>query len=85
MGGPPHGFYHYSLLLSGPQVRLAPMYDVASALAYDDRYPPKLRMAMKIGGEYRVEATTGRHWRKPDRITERISTAAQRCRVRLRH
>ena len=54
---------NYSLLLSGSQVRLAPLYDVASALAYD-MYPPKLRMAMTIGGEYRVEATCGRHWRR---------------------
>lgn len=118
---------NYSLLLSGPQVRLAPLYDVASALAYDDMYPPKLRMAMKIGDEYRVEATTGRHWRNfaaangldpdetiaridqlverapeafgtaakaetirdlksklPDRLTERISAAAEKCRTRLR-
>jgi serine/threonine-protein kinase HipA len=54
---------NYSLLLSGRQVRLAPLYDIASAIAYDDMYPPKLRMAMRIGGEYRVEATSGRHWR----------------------
>jgi len=55
---------NYSLLLAGPQVRLAPLYDIASALPYDGRYLPKLRMAMKIGGEYRVTATTGRHWRR---------------------
>jgi len=55
---------NYSLLLAGPQVRLAPLYDIASALPYDGLYLPKLRMAMKIGGEYRVTATTGRHWRR---------------------
>lgn len=44
---------NYSLLLAGGQVRLAPLYDVASALPYgtDAR---KLRFAMKIGGDYRV-------------------------------
>lgn len=77
---------NYSLLLSGSQVRLAPLYDVASALAYDDMYPPKLRMAMKIGGEYRVEATTGRHWRNfaaangldPDETIARIARIVER-------
>ncbi|WJK43342.1 type II toxin-antitoxin system HipA family toxin [Solwaraspora sp. WMMA2056] len=55
---------NYSLLLAGSQVRLAPLYDVASALPYDDMYLPKLRMAMRIGGEYRVDAVRGRHWRR---------------------
>lgn len=44
---------NYSLLLSGPDVRLAPLYDIASALPYDV-HERKLRMAMKIGGDYRV-------------------------------
>jgi serine/threonine-protein kinase HipA len=55
---------NYSLLLAGSQVRLAPLYDLASALPYEDMYAPKLKMAMKIGGEYRAAAVTGRHWRK---------------------
>jgi serine/threonine-protein kinase HipA len=44
---------NYSLLLASGQVRLAPLYDVASALPYgtDEK---KLRFAMKIGGDYRV-------------------------------
>jgi serine/threonine-protein kinase HipA len=53
---------NYSLLLAAGQVRLAPLYDVASSLPYDDMYRPKLRLAMRIGGEYRVTAITGRHW-----------------------
>ena len=44
---------NYSLLISGSQVRLAPLYDVASALPYD-RHEKKLRLAMKIGGDDRV-------------------------------
>jgi len=44
---------NYSLLLSGGQVRLAPLYDVASALPYGV-HERKLRLAMKIGGDYRV-------------------------------
>jgi len=44
---------NYSLLLAGGQVRLAPLYDVASALPYG-AHEKKLRFAMKIGGDYRV-------------------------------
>ncbi len=44
---------NYSLLLSGEQVRLAPLYDIASALPYD-AHERKLRFAMKLGGDYRV-------------------------------
>src|ERR1041384_5696617 len=52
---------NHSLLLSGRQVRLAPMYDVASALLYDD-HPKELKLAQKVGGEYRVTVIEGRHW-----------------------
>jgi len=44
---------NYSLLLAGDQVRLAPMYDVASALPYDV-HERKLKLAMKVGGDNRV-------------------------------
>jgi len=44
---------NYSLLLAEDQVRLAPLYDVASALPYDV-HERKLRFAMKIGGDDRV-------------------------------
>lgn len=55
---------NYSLLLSGSQVRLAPLYDIASALPYEDMYLPKLRMAMRVGREYKLESVCGRHWRR---------------------
>jgi serine/threonine-protein kinase HipA len=64
IGGTDAHAKNYSVLLRGSQVRLAPLYDVASALPYDDMYLPKLRMAMKIGGEDRIEVTSGRHWRR---------------------
>ncbi len=64
IGGTDAHAKNYSVLLAGSQVRLAPLYDIASALAYDDMYVPKLRMAMKIGGEYGIEAASGRHWRR---------------------
>lgn len=44
---------NYSVLLSGSQVRLAPLYDVASALPYGT-HERKLRLAMKIGSSYEV-------------------------------
>lgn len=44
---------NYSLLLAAGQVRLAPLYDVASALPYGtDEH--KLRLAMKVGDSYAV-------------------------------
>jgi serine/threonine-protein kinase HipA len=55
---------NYSLLLSGRQVRLAPLYDVASVLPYDDVDIREMRLAMSVGGEYRLELVSGRHWRK---------------------
>ncbi|MFC0527933.1 type II toxin-antitoxin system HipA family toxin [Phytohabitans kaempferiae] len=75
---------NYSLLLSGRQVRLAPLYDLASALPYDDMYPPKLRMAMRVGGEYRIAAIRARHWRRlatdngldPDATVARVDALA---------
>jgi len=44
---------NYSLLLAGPEARLAPLYDIASALPYD-LHERALKFAMKIGGDYRV-------------------------------
>ncbi len=41
------------ILLAGDQVRLAPIYDVASALPYGV-HERKLRFAMKLGGRYDV-------------------------------
>jgi len=49
-------------------------------------YVPRLRMAMRIGGEYGVEAANGRHWRRfaqanfldPDETIERIDGLASR-------
>lgn len=51
---------NYSLLLSGQQVRVAPLYDIASA-APSARYAPKAKLAQKIGGEYRAGHVSRRH------------------------
>jgi serine/threonine-protein kinase HipA len=56
---------NYSLLLaSGPHVRLAPFYDIASILPYDDVDMQKIKLAMKIGGEYKLDLIGLRHWQK---------------------
>jgi serine/threonine-protein kinase HipA len=46
---------NYSMLLGGGgDARLAPLYDLSSALPYRNRLPHrKLKMAMRIGGRYR--------------------------------
>ncbi|MBI2168494.1 MAG: type II toxin-antitoxin system HipA family toxin [Actinobacteria bacterium] len=77
---------NYSLLLSGDQVRLAPMYDVASALPYGF-HPPKLHLAMKIGGEYQLSIIEKRHWVRqakvasldPDAVLARVHALAHRA------
>ena len=54
---------NFSMLVgSGGQTRLAPLYDLASALPYDDSDPEKLKMATKIGGKYRIRDISARHW-----------------------
>src|SRR5690606_22797223 len=49
------------LISGGGRVRLAPLYDVASALPYDGLDFQKLKLAMKFGGEYRLRDIGARH------------------------
>jgi serine/threonine-protein kinase HipA len=53
IGGTDAHAKNYSLLLSRGEARLAPLYDIASALPYGD-HEKKLRLAMKIGGDYQL-------------------------------
>jgi serine/threonine-protein kinase HipA len=53
---------NYALLLSGRQVRLAPFYDIGSALPYPDFYEPKIKLAMKVGGKYLVSRINADDW-----------------------
>lgn len=78
---------NYSVLIgSGGRVRLAPLYDVASALPYDDLDPQRLKSAMKLGGEYCLRDIGPRQWRKlarelrlePDAVLARIDALAVR-------
>lgn len=59
-----HGKNYSVLIGAGGKVRLAPLYDVASVLPYDDMYFPKLKLAMKIGGTYRLREIGLHQWRK---------------------
>jgi len=53
---------NYALLIAGAgRVRLAPLYDVASILPYDDYDLRKVKLSMKIGGEYGVLDIRRRH------------------------
>lgn len=62
---------NYSLLLAGSEARFAPLYDLGSALPYVNRTPirqpgelsgDRLKMAMRIGGEYTIRGITLEHW-----------------------
>jgi serine/threonine-protein kinase HipA len=73
---------NYSLLLAGSQVRLAPLYDMASGLALEDIHIRKLRLPMKIGGEYAPFKIAGRHW---DRLADAVGVDRAWLRDSLRH
>jgi len=55
---------NFSLLLAGNnQVRLAPLYDIASALPYPRQISPhKAKLAMKVGSDYHIKKIQSRHW-----------------------
>ena len=55
---------NFSLLIApGSQVRLAPLYDLASVLPYPQRIDlQKAKLAMKIGGTYRLREIRRNHW-----------------------
>lgn len=54
IGGTDAHAKNYSLMLEGHEVRLGPLYDLASALPYST-HTRQLRMAMKIGGHYDLD------------------------------
>ncbi len=73
------------LLAGGSQVRLSPLYDLSSCLPYPVEIPPlKAKLAMKVGGSYRLAAIGGAAWEKAagewkldkDLVMQRISILA---------
>ena len=78
---------NYSLLLAtGPHVRLAPLYDIASILPYDGVQMQKIKLAMKIGDEYKLNQIGVRQWQKfarearldPDKVRAELTRMAAR-------
>jgi len=72
---------NYALLIGdGGRVRLAPLYDLASALPYAQIDIKRAKLSMKIGGEYRFHSIQIRHWRKmaeelrldPENVLQRL-------------
>jgi serine/threonine-protein kinase HipA len=85
IGGTDAHAKNYSLLHgAGGRVRLAPLYDLVSALPYFE--PRKIKLAMKIGGSYRMHEIGESHWRKftrelqleEDDTLDRIARLAER-------
>jgi len=63
-GADAHGKNYSVLIGSGPRIRLAPLYDVASLLPYEQFNSYKTKLSMKVGGEYRIRDIGVRQWRK---------------------
>lgn len=59
-----HGKNYSILIGTSGRIRLAPLYDMASILAYAEHDPRKVNLAMKIGEEYRLSRITGSEWLK---------------------
>lgn len=85
IGGTDAHARNFSLLIgAGGEARLAPLYDLASALPYPGHYAPRLKLAMKIGGESRLGYVRIRHWERfagevglpPDEVLEICDSVA---------
>jgi serine/threonine-protein kinase HipA len=64
IGGTDAHAKNFSLLLGAGSVRLAPLYDVASILPYEKVDFQKLKLAMKVGGEYKLALIGLPEWEK---------------------
>jgi serine/threonine-protein kinase HipA len=62
--GPDAHAKNYSLLLAGDEVRLAPLYDIASVAAYPEQYNlGRMVMAMSVNGKYQNSLLNADDWR----------------------
>ncbi|WP_308439235.1 HipA domain-containing protein [Cellulomonas chitinilytica] len=63
LGAPDGHAKNYSLLLAGPGVRFAPLYDVSTGLIPDTAGRLRYRsVAQSIGGEKRFGEVEAKHW-----------------------
>ena len=76
---------NYALLIgAGGRVRLAPLYDLASVFPYPRIDIKRVKLSMKLGGEYRFRNIQIRHWRRqaeelgvnPDELVHRVDELA---------
>lgn len=71
---------NYAVLLSGDDVELAPLYDVASGLAYDIQPGSRRALSMSVGGTFDADSITADHWAEfaesarldADKLIERV-------------
>jgi serine/threonine-protein kinase HipA len=77
---------NYGVLIgAGGNVRLAPLYDLASILPYADKGLHKAKLAMKLGGEYLIREIRLSHWKKiarelrldTDQLVQRVDSFAE--------
>ena len=65
IGGTDAHAKNYSVLIGAAgRARLAPLYDLGSILPYEEHDYQKLKLAMKLGGEYRLRDVSWRQWQK---------------------
>jgi serine/threonine-protein kinase HipA len=71
IAGPDAHAKNYSILhAAGPEHRLAPLYDVITALPYARRAKSGVKLAMAIGGERAVGSINAAHWRAAARAAD---------------
>lgn len=72
---------NYSVLIGrGGSIRLAPLYDIASFLPYAQHGIRKLKLAMKIGGKYRLHEIGAYAW---DKLALELGIDAEETRARI--
>ena len=78
---------NYALLIGAEgRVRLAPLYDLASVFPYSQIDLQRVKLSMKLGGEYRFRNIQVRHWRRQaeelkvdaDELVGRVDDMARR-------
>lgn len=87
VGGTDAHAKNYSILIgAGGRLRLAPLYDVASIFPYEQFDSMKIKLAMKIGGKYRIRDISSRSWHRlsdelrldRDEVARRVCEMASR-------
>lgn len=76
-----HGKNFSILLARGPQLRLAPIYDLISTLPYPKFEYGIIRLAMSVGGEWRIAALGQKHW---ESLARDVGIAADELLGRIR-